>query len=75
MVVGANKGNIIIIRKDIKMKLQAKAQQLRNHTARSNHYQQNKLFIEDAKKFCRIKTRKLVFKNHLLGNKQKIIWC
>ena len=41
------------------MKLQAKAQQLRKHMDRSNHYQQNKLFIEDAKKFyCQIKNQK-----------------
>jgi hypothetical protein len=68
--------NIEELEQNIKMKLQAKAQQLRKHMDRSSHCQQNKLFIEYAKKFyCQIKSIKLVFKNHPLGNKQSIIWC
>jgi len=47
---------------NIKMKLHAKAQQLRKHTETSNHYQQNKLFIEDTKKFyCQTKNQKAGF--------------
>lgn len=44
---------IEMLEKNIQMKLQAKAQRLRRYTKRSNHYHQNKIFNEDAKRFYR----------------------
>jgi hypothetical protein len=47
------------LEQNIKMKLQANAHQVRKYTDRCNHYQKNKLFIEDAKKFyCQINNQK-----------------
>jgi hypothetical protein len=43
--------NMEELEQNIRMKLQTKAQQLRRYAKRSNHYQQNKLFDEDTKRF------------------------
>ena len=56
----------------MKMKLKAKAQQLRIYTKRSTHYQQNKLFNEDAKGFYhQINNQKPNFKNQQIEH----FWC
>ena len=60
------------LEQNIKMKLQAKAQQLRKYTDRSNHYQQNKLFIEDAMKVYRqINNQKAVVQEPHTGQQKE----
>ena len=44
---------ITTLKGDLKQKLQAKAQRLRQYSRRSKQYRQNKLFREDAKRFYR----------------------
>ena len=44
---------LIACKEDLKQTLQAKAQRIRRYTKRSEQYKQNKLFREDAKRFCR----------------------
>ena len=44
---------ITTLKEDLKQKLQAKAQRLRQYTKRSKQYRQNKVFREDAKRFYR----------------------
>jgi hypothetical protein len=47
--------NIETLEQNIKVKLPARAQQLRRYAKKSHHYQQNKLFDEVAKGFyCQI---------------------
>ena len=41
------------LKEDLKQKLQAKAQRLRQYTKRSKQFRQNKMFREDAKRFYR----------------------
>lgn len=48
-----SKNQIDELEQNIKMKLQAKAQRLRRYTKRSEQYQQNKTFKNDAKRFYR----------------------
>jgi hypothetical protein len=45
--------NIETLKQDIKMKLPAKAQQLRRYAKKSHHYQQIELFNEVARRFYR----------------------
>jgi len=45
--------NIEALEQNIKIKLLAKAQQLRRYAKKSHHHQQNKLFDQVAKRFYR----------------------
>jgi hypothetical protein len=55
------------------MKLQTKAQHLRRYAKRSNHYQQNKLFDEDTKRFYhQINNQKADVQEPPLASKQNI---